>query len=331
MQFDQLNRRHFITLLGSAAAWPVIARAQQSGIPIIGYLNGGSPEASANQVAAFRQGLSEGGYVDGRNAAIEFRWAHNENVRLPELAADLVLRRVAVIAVVASTPAAAAAKAATATIPIVFFSGGDPVQLGLVTSLNRPGGNVTGVTSMNAELGAKRLGLLHELLPGAAPFALLVNPKNPTSDAMITDVRAAAAAIGRQVEILTASTHSDIDAVFASLLQKRVAAVSVSPDTLFFARRTQLVTLAVYHRVPAIFAFREDAEAGGFMSYGSSITASSRQVGVYTGRILKGEKPADLPVQLAAKFEFIINLQIAKLLGIDVPPTLLARADEVIE
>jgi ABC-type uncharacterized transport system substrate-binding protein len=326
-----MRRREVIALLGGAAAWPLAARAQQSGIPIVGYLNGGSPEASANQVAAFRQGLSEGGYVDGRNVAIEFRWAHNENVRLPELAADLARRRVAVIAVVASTPAAFAAKAATATIPIVFFTGGDPVQLGLVASLNRPGGNVTGVTSMNAELGAKRLGLLHELLPGAAPFALLVNPKNPTSDAMITDVRAAAAAIGRQVEVLTASTHRDIDTVFASLLQKRVAAVSVSPDVLFLARRTQVVTLAVYHRVPAVFAFREDAEAGGLMSYGSSITASSRQVGVYTGRILKGEKPADLPVQLAAKFEFIINLQIAKLLGLEVPPTLLARADEVIE
>jgi putative ABC transport system substrate-binding protein len=325
-----MRRREVIALLGGAAAWPLAARAQQSGIPIVGYLNGGSPEASANQVAAFRQGLSEGGYVDGRNVAIEFRWAHNENVRLPELAADLARRRVAVIAVVASTPAAFAAKAATATIPIVFFTGGDPVQLGLVASLNRPGGNVTGVTSMNAELGAKRLGLLHELLPGAAPFALLVNPKNPTSDAMITDVRAAATAIGRQVEVLTASTHRDIDTVFASL-QKRVAAVSVSPDVLFLARRTQVVTLAVYHRVPAVFAFREDAEAGGLMSYGSSITASSRQVGVYTGRILKGEKPADLPVQLAAKFEFIINLQIAKLLGLEVPPTLLARADEVIE
>jgi putative ABC transport system substrate-binding protein len=275
--------------------------------------------------------VSEAGYVDGRNAAIEFRWAHNDNSRLPELAADLVRSRVALIAVVASTPAALAAKAATATIPIVFYSGGDPVQLGLVASLNRPGGNVTGVTSMNAELGAKRLGLLHELLPGAAPFGFLINPKNPTSDAAITDVRAAAAAIGRQVEVLTASNHRDIDTAFANLAQKRVAALSVGPDALFLVRRIQIVTLAVYPRVPAIFAFREDAESGGLMSYGSSITASSHQVGVYTGRILKGEKPADLPVQLAAKFEFVINLQIAKTLGLEVPPTLLARADEVIE
>ena len=326
-----MNRREFITLLGSAAAaWPLSTRAQQPVMPVIGYLGAGLPEAFAHLVAAFRKGLSETGYVEGRNVAIEYRWAHNENDRLPELAADLVRRRVAVIVTPLSTPAALAAKAATATIPIVV-SGGDPVQSGLVASLNQPGGNVTGINAMNAELMPKRLGLLHELLPGAVRFAVLVNPNNPFTASIVKDLQAAAVTIGRQIEALTAGTNREIDTAFASLAQKRADALLVSPDALFITRRVQLATAAMRYAVPAIYSFREDTEAGGLMSYGSNFTDIFRQVGIYTGRILKGEKPADLPVMQPTKFEFIINLQTARLLGITVPATLLATADEVIE
>jgi len=315
----------------SSSLWPLAACAQQPAMPVVGYLYAGSPEPSAIQVAAFRKGLSETGYVEGRNVAIEFRWAHNEIDRLPELAADLVRRRVAVIVTPGSVTPALAAKAATTTIPIVFSSGADPVQSGLVASLNRPGGNVTGFSTMSNEIGAKRLGLLHELLPGAARFAVLVNPNSPTAELQIKDAQAAASTIGRQVEILYAGTNSEIDTAFASLVQKRADALLVSSEGFFTNRRVQLVTLAARHAVPAIYHVREFAEAGGLMSYGPSQTDQWRQVGIYVGRILKGEKPADLPVMRPTKFEFIINLQTARLLGITVPPTLLAIADEVIE
>jgi putative tryptophan/tyrosine transport system substrate-binding protein len=327
-----MQRREFITLLGGAAAvWPLAARAQQPAMPVVGFLYPGAPEANANLVAAFRKGLSETGYVEGQNVAIEYRWADNQYDRLPAMAADLVRRQVAVIAAAASTAAAVAAKAATKTIPIVFSGGGDPVQTGLVASLNRPGGNVTGISSMNVELGAKRLGFLHELLPSATRFAVLVNPNSPLTEPFVADVRAAAGAIGRSIEVLTASTNREIDAAFANLVQKRAEALVILPDPLFINRRVQLATLAVRHALPAIYPFREDAEAGGLMSYGSSITDLARQAGVYTGRILKGEKPADLPISRATKFEFVINLQTAKLLGLDIRPSLLAIADEVIE
>jgi len=325
-----IRRREFITLLGGAAALPLAARAQQRPLPVIGYLGNASPDATAHLVVAFRKGLSETGHVEGQNVAIEFRWTHNDDNRLPELAADLVRRRVAIIAAPGSVGAALAAKAATATIPIVF-SGGDPVQVGLVASLSRPGGNVTGINSMNSELTAKRLGLLHELLPRAARFAVLINANNPTSEAMIPDARAAAAAIGRQLEILTVSTNGEIDAAFASLKQKQVEALLVAPDPLFTNRRVQLQSLAMRHAVPAIFSLREVAESGGLMSYGSSSIDLFRQTGVYVGRVLKGEKPADLPVVRATRFEFVINMQTARILGIEVPATLLATADEVIE
>jgi putative ABC transport system substrate-binding protein len=300
-------------------------------MPVVGYLYSGTPESSERFVAAFRAGLNEVGFFEGRNVAIEFRWAQNDLGRLPELAADLVRRQVAVIATPGSTPATLAAKAATMTIPIVFYSGGDPVQLGLVASFNLPGGNLTGITSMNAELGSKRLGLLHELLPGAARFAVLVQSNSPLTEAFVAEVRAAAAALGLHVEVLSASDNHGIDSAFTSLVQKRADALLVSSDVLFTSRRVHLITLAVHHRVPAIYPFREDAEAGGLMSYGSSVVDPSRQVGIYTGRILRGEKPAALPVMRSSRFEFVINLQVAKLLGLAVPATLLARADEVIE
>jgi ABC-type uncharacterized transport system substrate-binding protein len=327
-----MKRRDFITLLGGAAAtWPLAGRAQQPAMPVIGFLRPGSPEPNAHLVAAFRKGLGETGYVEGRNVAIEYRWAHDHNDRLSELAADLVRLRVAVIATPGSTAAAAAAKSATDTIPIVFSGGGDPVETGLVASLNRPGGNVTGVSSMSGELGAKRLGLIQELVPGAARFAVLVNPNNPLTEPYVADLRAAAAAIGRQIEVLIATTSRDIDTAFPMLMEKRADALLVGPDPLFVSRRVQLATLAARHVVPTVYPFRDDAEAGGLMSYGPSNTDLVRQAGIYTGRVLKGEKPADLPILRATKFELIINLQTAKIMGLDVPPTLLARADEVIE
>jgi len=298
---------------------------------VIGFLRPGSPEPNAHLVAAFRKGLDETGYVEGRNVSVEYRWAHNDDDRLPEMAADLVRLRVSVIVTPGSTAAAAAAKSATTTIPIVFSGGGDPVQTGLVASLNRPGGNVTGVSSMAGELGAKRLGLLQELVPRAARFAVLVNPNNPLANAFVTNVREAAAAIGRQIEVLTASTSHDIDAAFAVLVEKRADALQVGPDPLFVSSRVQLATLAARHGVPAIYPFREDAEAGGLMSYGPSNTDLVRQAGVYAGRILKGAKPGDLPILRATKFELVINLKSAKALGLDVSDKLLVAADEVIE
>jgi putative tryptophan/tyrosine transport system substrate-binding protein len=326
-----MKRRDFITLLGGAAAvaWPLASLAQQPAMPVVGYLDSGSPEGRASLVAAFRKGLSETGFVEGRNVAIEYRWAHDDFARLPELAADLVRRQVAVIAAVNSLPAPLAAKAATATIPIVFGMGGDPVQSGLVVSLNRPGGNITGLTSMSSELGAKRLGLLHALLPGAARFAVLVDPPRPRAEVVIKD---AASTIGRQIEFLYASTSGEIDAAFASLVQKRADALLTTPSAVFGVQRVQLTTLAARYAVPVMYHDRIYTEAGGLMSYGSSFADEYRQIGVYVGRILKGEKkPADLPVLQPTRFEFIINLKTARALGLDIPPNLLAISDEVIE
>ena len=326
-----MRRRDFIALLGGAAAWPLAARAQPTAVPIVGYVHPDSPQSIAGLLAAFREGLSETGYVEGQNVAIEYRWAENDLSRIPELVADLVRRRVAVIATPGSSVAALAAKAATTTIPIVFSLGLDPVQLGLVASLSRPGGNITGVNSVSNELMTKRLGLLHELLPTATHFAVLVNPKNPTAESLKKDMETAAAALGAQIEFFTAGTGVDIDAAFASLVQRRPDALLVHPDNLFINRRVHLTMLAARHAVPAIYPLRPDAEAGGLMSYGTKLADAHRQAGVYTGRILKGAKPADLPVVQPTKFEFVINLQTAKTIGLTVPETLLARADEVIE
>ena len=328
-----IGRREFITLLGSAAvAWPLAARAQQPAMPVVGFLHHGPPEELAPLIAGFRKGLSETGYVEGQSVAIEFRWANNQIDRLPELAADLVRRRVAVIATPLSTPAALAAKAATASIPIVFGVGTDPVQAGLVPSFNRPGGNVTGIVLLNWELGPKRLGFLHQLLPRAARFAVLVRPDNPdVVEPFIKEVEMAAAAVGKQIEILTARSNPDIDVAFASLVQKRADGLLVSSDTPFVNRRVQLVGLSLRHAVPAIYPWREAVEIGGLMSYGPNIPDHFRQVGIYVGRVLKGEKPGDLPVQAPTKYELVINLQTAKTIGIEVPATLLATADEVIE
>jgi putative tryptophan/tyrosine transport system substrate-binding protein len=326
-----MRRREFVTLLGGAAAWPLAARAQQPAMPIIGVLNSSrSPADRAHLLTAFQQGVRETGYVEGQNVAIEYRWAQDQYDRLPDLAADLVRRHVTVITA-HDTPSAIAAKAATTTIPIVFASGGDPVELGLVASLNRPGGNVTGVTFLVATVAAKQLGLLHDLLPGAVRIAVLVVPNFPITEPFVSDVRAAASAISKQIEVLYAGTGRDIDAVFANLAQKPVDALLVGPGSLLNNRRVQLATLAAYHKLPAIYSQREAAEVGGLMSYGVSLTGAYRQVGVYTGRILKGEKPADLPVMQSTKFEFLINLNTAKAFGLSFPPGLLAIADEVIE
>jgi putative ABC transport system substrate-binding protein len=324
-----VKRREFITLLTSAATWPLVARAQQPTMPVIGFLSASSSADRAHLVTAFRQGVRETGYVEGQNVAIEYRWAQDQYDRLPDLAGDLVRRQVAVIAA-HDTLSAIAAKAATTTIPIVFASGGDPVRDDLVAGLNRPGGNITGVTFISAELGGKQLGLLHELRPGAARVAVLVS-EWPTTELFVSDVRAAASAIGQQIEILYANSGRDIDTVFARLAQKPVDALLVGPTPLLHNRRVQLVTLAAYHRVPAIYSRREAAEAGGLMSYGTSLTDAYRQTGIYTGRILKGEKPADLPVLQPTKFEFVINLNTARAFGLSFPPGLLATADEVIE
>ncbi|MFL4980869.1 MAG: ABC transporter substrate-binding protein [Xanthobacteraceae bacterium] len=321
-----------MTLLGGAAAWPLAARAQQSAMPTIGFLHSASVAAFADLVAAFRKGLSEVGFIEGQNVTIEYRWGEGHNERLPTLAAELVRRRVDVIVTPVSTAATLAAKAATATIPIVFVIGADPVKIGLVASLNRPGGNATGMSDIGVELGAKRLALLHELLPGAARFAVLVNPDNPfITEPFVTGLQTAALAIGRQIEVASASTNSEIDTAFATLVQKRADAFLISPDALFVTRRVQLITLAARHAFPALYHRREFAGGGGLMSYGSDLADQFRQAGIYTGRILKGEKPAEMPVQLPTKFELVVNLQTAKTLGIEVPATLLARADEVIE
>ena len=327
-----MKRRAFITLLGgAAAAWPLTASAQQPAMPVIGVLNSSrSPADRAHLLTAFQQGVRETGYIEGQNVAIEYRWAQDQYDRLPDLAADLVRRHVTVITA-HDTPSAIAAKAATTTIPIVFASGGDPVELGLIASLNRPGGNVTGVTFLVGTVAAKQLGLLHDLLPGVVRIAVLVVPNFPITEPFVSDVRAAASAISKQIEVLYAGTGRDIDAVFANLAQKPVDALLVGPGPLLNNRRVQLATLAAYHKLPAIYSQREAAEVGGLMSYGVSLTGAYRQVGVYTGRILKGEKPADLPVMQSTKFEFLINLNTAKAFGLSFPPGLLAIADEVIE
>jgi len=329
MQFDQLRRREFITLLGGAAlAWPLAARAQA--MPVIGFLGSSWPANRARLVTAFRQGLRETGHVEGQNVAIEYRWAQDQYDQLPNLAADLARRHVAAI-VGHDTLSAIAAKAATTTIPVVFTTGGDPVRDGLVANLNRPGGNVTGITFIAVELGAKQVGLLHELRAGAAHIAVLVDPKWPFSERFVSDVRAAASAVGLQIEVLLASSGGEIDTVFANLSQKPADALLVGPSPLTNDRRVQLVTLAAYHRMLAIYPFRDFAEVGGLLSYGASIIDANRQTGVYIGRILKGEKPADLPVMRSTKFEFVINLNTAKAFGLSLPPGLLAMADEVIE
>ena len=327
-----IRRREVITLLGGAAAWPGAARAQQTAVPpVIGLLDTGAPEPST--VAAFLKGLGETGFVEGRSVVIEYRWAHNELDRLPELAADLVRRRVAVIAVPGSSAAAVAAKAATSTIPIVFSSGIDPVRLGLVASLNRPGGNVTGTANMVTDVTAKRLGLLHLLVPRATRIAVLSVPNRPSIEPMIADLHAAAATLGLQIELAYASNIQEIDAAFARLAQMRTEAVLVnpSPEQLFLNRRVQLALLAVRHMLPVMYSSRTYVEAGGLMSYGPDARDTVRQVGNYAGRILHGDKPADLPVLLATKFELVINQQAARTIGLEIPPTLLATADEVIE
>ena len=327
-----MRRRDFIkAIAGSAAAWPLAARAQQT-MPVIGFLGSSSSDQYAPAVRAFRQGLSETGYVEGRNVAIEFRWALGQNHRLPALATDLVRRHVSVIVASGSTPAALAAKAATTTIPIVFQVGIDPIEAGLVTSLARPGGNVTGVTNINTELVSKRLELLRELVPKATIVALLVNPTSrEITEAVSRDMQSTARTLGLQLHILHASTERDFDAVFATLAQLRVGALVIAPDAFFISRNEQLGALTARHAVPAITQFREFAAAGGLMSYGGSFTEPTRQVGVYTGRILKGERPADLPVQQPMKVELVINLKTAKALGVTVPQSIQNRADEVIE
>jgi putative tryptophan/tyrosine transport system substrate-binding protein len=325
-----MKRRSFITLLGGAAgAWPLAARAQQSTMPVIGFLNLTSPDAFAGRLGGFRQGLKDTGYVEGENVAIEYRWADNQTDRLPALAAELVRRRVAVI--VGNTPSAFAAKAATTTIPIVFIVAEDPVRLGLVASLARPGGNLTGVNFFTGELVAKRLELLRELVPRAARVAVLVNPAGPDAETTLKDVEPAARAIGLQIPVLNASTSREINAAFATFVRERPDALFVGGDPFFSSRRVQLVHLATLHKVPAIFSNRDYVEAGGLMSYGSNIVDAWRQLGTYAGRILKGAKPADLPVVQASKFELVINVESARMLGLTVPDKLLAAADEVIE
>jgi putative tryptophan/tyrosine transport system substrate-binding protein len=328
----QLERRKFIALLGgAAAAWPLAARAQQPAMPVIGFLSSASPDRDAGRLRAFRQGLSEAGYVEDKNVAFEYRWAEEKIDRLPALAADLIGRKVAVIVQAGEVNGAVVAKAATTTIPIVFTTARDPVELGLVASLNRPGGNVTGVTTLSTELEPKRLELLHGVVPAATAFGALVNPSSPNVGVLSKSLQAAAGTLGLKLQILNAGTEAEFDSAFASLAQMKAGGLMIGSDALFISRGERLGALSVRHAVPAIFQFRAFAAAGGLMSYGAEMADLYRQSGVYTGRILKGEKPADLPVFQATKVELIINLKTAKALGLEVPPALLARADEVIE
>jgi putative ABC transport system substrate-binding protein len=333
MQLDRLKRRDFITLMGgAAAAWPLVARAQQAAMPVIGIFYPTSPAAITHLIRAFRQGLNETGFVEGQNVIIEYRFAEGQYDRLPELAADLVRRGVTVLVGAGNTPAARAAKAATTTIPVVFAVGDDPVKLGLVASLNRPGGNVTGVNFFAVESGAKSLGLLRDLLPTATRVGVLINPNNSANiESWMRDVTVAASAAGLQIDVVKARNGREIEDAFATLVQNRTDALLAGPDVLFFVRRVQLVTLAARHAIPAIYWFREFADAGGLMSYGASLADAHRQVGVYTGRILKGAKPADLPVVQSVKFELVINANTARAIGVDIPPGVLAIADEVID
>jgi len=326
-----MKRRSFITLLGgAAAAWRLAARAQQPAMPVIGFLSTGAPDTFAHLVAPFRQGLSEAGYVEGRNVAIEYRWAEGQYDRLPAMVSELVRRDVAVIAAL-STPSALAAKTATTMLPIVFGVSEDPVKLGLVASIARPGGNATGVSYLLSELGAKQLGLLRELVPAASRFGLLVNPNNENAEAITGDLKAAAATIGVEIDVVRATDSHGIEEAFVALIRDKVHALVVGTDPFFYNRRVQLATLATRHALPTIYNVRAYAEAGGLMSYGTSLTEAYRQMGAYTARILKGEKPIDLPVVQSTKFDFVINLPTARALGLTIPPMLLARADEVIE
>ena len=326
-----MKRREFMTLLGgAAAAWPLAARAQQPAMPVIGFVNSASPGGSYPPLPAFFQGLGETGFVEGRNVAIEYRWAEGHYERLPALIGDLVQRKVSVIAAT-STPAALAAKAATTTIPIVFELGSDPVRIGLVASLSRPGGNVTGVTNLTSELGSRQLGLLRELVPGITAIAALVNPNFAGTEEQLRDVGEAARVLGLKLIVLKASTGREMETVFATLTQQGADALLVGIDPFFVAQRDQIVALAARHAIPAMYLAREFALAGGLMSYGTDFADSYRQAGVYTGRIIKGEKPSDLPVQRSVKFEFVINLKTAKALGIEVPNSMQLLANEVIE
>jgi putative tryptophan/tyrosine transport system substrate-binding protein len=327
-----VKRREFITLIGGAAAWPLAARAQQAAMPVVGFVDGGSPDASARSAAAFRKGLNETGYIEGQNVLVEYHWLNGQYDRLSSIMADLVRRRLAVIATPSNVPASLAAKAATATIPIVFGVGEDPVKLGLVASLPRPGGNATGVNFFTGELAAKRLGLLHELVPKAVRVAVLVNPANTRmAEAALQGVTEAAGAIGLQIQLLNASTSREIEAAFAALVRDRADALYIVPDQFFGARRVQFATLAMRYVIPTTYSIREFPEVGGLMSYGTDIADRFRQAGVMSGQILKGVKPADLPVIQSTKFDLVINLTTAKALGLTVPDKLLALADEVIE
>jgi putative tryptophan/tyrosine transport system substrate-binding protein len=325
-----MKRREFITLIGAAAAWPLAARAQQPAMPVVGFLNGSSPTGYGRFLSAFLQGLSEAGYVEGRNVAIEYRWAEGQYDRLPALAADLVRRRADVIAAT-STPANRVAKAATTTIPIVFTTSSDPVELGLVASLSHPGSNVTGAVTLNVEVGSKRLELLHEIVPPAAMIVELVNPNNPNLETQLRNLEAAGHTVGRRILALSARTQTEIDAAFSRLVEQQAGGLLINTDAFFFSQRDQLIALTKRHAIPAIFDRREFVEAGGLMSYGGSVTDVYRLAGIYTGRILDGTKPADLPVQQSTRVELVINLKTANSLGLTLPLSLLGRADEVIE